>query len=81
VHAPADKEHQKPFKHRHRNVTGYDLAARRCDRALRMLLCGVLKETASDGQPYKNRNENNRMPKWSYEWDEWGDEKQGLRLP
>jgi hypothetical protein len=32
-----------------------------------MLLNGVLKKSASDGQPYKNRNEHNRMPRWSNE--------------
>src|SRR6266446_6388415 len=32
-----------------------------------MLLYAVLKETANDGQPHKNSNEHNRMPRWSNE--------------
>jgi len=38
-----------------------------------MLICGVLKETASDGETYKNSNENNRMPRW-------GDERAARRV-
>jgi hypothetical protein len=32
-----------------------------------VLLCGVLKETATDGNPNKNRNKQNRMPPWGDE--------------
>jgi hypothetical protein len=34
---------------------------------LRVLLYGVLKETASDGHPDKNSDEYNRMPRWGNE--------------
>jgi hypothetical protein len=32
---------------------------------LRALLYTVLKETAHDREPYKNPNENRRLPRWS----------------
>ncbi len=43
--------------------------ARRCRSALwlRLLLHGVLKETTHDGQPHKNCNKHNPMPRWGNE--------------
>jgi len=38
-----------------------------------MPLYGVLKETAHEGEAYKNSNENNRMPRW-------GDERAARRV-
>jgi hypothetical protein len=38
-----------------------------------MLIYGVLKETAEDGETDKNSNENNRMPRW-------GDERAARRV-
>ena len=61
VHPHANIKHQKPFKDEDRNVTGYGAAAWR--GGLRVLLCGVLKETANDGNSYKNRNKYNRVPR------------------
>ena len=61
VYPHANIEHQKPFKDEHRNVTRYGVAAWRC--GLRVLPYGVLKETANDGNSYKNRNKYNRMPR------------------
>jgi hypothetical protein len=61
VHAHADKKHQEPFKDDYRNVAWHGIAARHW--CLRLLLYGVLKETTNDGQPHKNGNEHNRMPR------------------
>jgi hypothetical protein len=71
AHAHADVENQKPFKHDHRNATAYRVAALHC--GLRMPLYGVLKETAHEGEAYKNSNKNNRMPRW-------GDERAARRV-
>jgi hypothetical protein len=39
-----------------------------CRFGLRVLLCGVLNETANNGNSYKNRNKYNRMPHRGNEW-------------
>src|SRR6266436_470706 len=65
VHAHADVEHQQPFRDEYRDVTRHGVATRHC--CLWALLYAVLKETANDGQPHKNSNEHNRMPRWGNE--------------
>jgi hypothetical protein len=65
VHAHANIKNHKPFHDDHRNVARHSTTA--LHMGLRMLLCGVLKEIAYHGQSYKNRNENNRMPRRSNE--------------
>src|ERR1700676_119833 len=65
VHSHADVEHEQPFRDEHRNVTRHGVATRHY--CLWVLVYGVLKETANDGQSYKNSNEHNRMPRWGNE--------------
>ena len=60
VHTHADVEHQEPFGDEHGDVTRHSVLVR--GGWLGVLLCSVLEETASDGQPYKNGNEHNRVP-------------------
>lgn len=60
VHAPADIEHQEPFRNKHGNVTRHGAIARRC--RLWMLPCGALEETTGDGKSHKNSYEHNGMP-------------------